>query len=239
MPYPSMTFTTIAQWENYLNTNIVTNGAEEITGLIGNNAYNGAVTFIKQSPLNWSKADIYSLGGDIDLQNIFLGVAVFITTTPDSLSFGDNFYNQYVFINMTAASIPLGTPSGYVTASGTTINVIPANSVVILMKAENDIWIQINSSSGGGGSVQKEPKTYIVGTDTGAPTALSSIWALPAFVNSYVVLFVNGGKANQKDGGQGNPYITKASLASDTITIGNYTGGWQNGDVLDYILITP
>lgn len=236
MPYPTIVFNSISDWENYVNTNVVTNGMELITGVIGNNSYNGAVKFIKQSPLNWGKASVISGGGVVSLSNNFLGVAVFTTITPTSLSFGDNFYNQYVFINMTDSEIPLGTPSVYYDISGNAITEIAARSVLVLFKTTNDLWVQGNSV-GGGASVQKEPKTYVVGTTPGAPTAGQSTWTLPAFENSYVKLWINYGVTNQIDTGNGSPYISKG-FSSDELTINNYDGGWKTGDVLDYILIT-
>src|SRR5690348_10041217 len=175
MPYPTVIFSTIAQWENYVNTNIVLNGAESITGTIGNNAYNGAVKFVKQSPLNWAKAAIVSTGGDVVLSNNFLGVVAFTTITPDSLSFGDNFYNQYVFLNMTSGVIMLGTTSVYYNMGGTPVDSIPANSAVVLFKSINDLWVGfITSGGGGGGSSQKQPNTYEVGVDADAPVAGTS-----------------------------------------------------------------
>lgn len=239
MSYPTVIFDTISQWENYVNTNVVTNGSELITGLIGNNSYNGAVTFVKKSPLNWSKAAIYPSGGDVSLTEEYQGVAMFITTTPDSLSFEENFYKEYIIINATSSAIPLDTPSGYYTVDGTTATTIPANSVVNLILASNDIWVgfQMNGG-GGGGSTQKQPRTYEVGVTSGAPTAGATTWTNGEFANSYVVLFVNGFLFNQADMGDGNPYITKV-LASNSLSIGNYTGGWVTGDKLNYILITP
>jgi outer membrane receptor for monomeric catechols len=106
-----------------------------------------------------------------------------------------------------------------------------------LFKTTNDLWVQGNSV-GGGASVQKEPKTYVVGTTPGAPTAGEFTWSLPAFENSYVKLWINYGVTNQIDAGNGSPYISKG-FSSDELTINNYDGGWKTGDVLDYILITP
>lgn len=239
MPYPSVIFSSIQEWENYVNSNIITNGNEEITGLIGNNAYNGAVKFVKQSPLNWAKAAVESGGGDVSLTDNFLGVVVFTGTTPDSLSFGDNFYNEYVFINMTAAAIPLGTPSVYYNTSGATVDSIPANSAVNLFKAANDLWVLGSGGSGGGGSTQKSPGFYIVGTTAGAPIAGASTWTLPAFSGAYVSqLLVNSYPVDIGDAGDGSEYITKP-LISDTLTITNRSGGWQSGDKLQFILTVP
>lgn len=235
--YPTIVFNTIPEWENYVNTNIVANGAELITGPIGNNAYNGAVKFVKQSPLNWSKAAIYSAGGDIALTNFFLGVACFITTTPDSLTWSDNFYNEYVLINQTNQSIPLAGLLVYYNLNGDPIDFIPANSAVVIFKAENDLWIATQIGSGAG-STQKQPDSYKVGTTVGAPVAGASTWTLPAFANSYVCLFIGNTLVPFRDFGVGLPYQkAKSGLSSSTIEVGNYT--WNDGDELSYILITP
>lgn len=87
-------------------------------------------------------------------------------------------------------------------------------------------------------SSQKEPKSFLVGTTVGAPTAGASTWVNSDFANSYVVLFLNGAKVYHSDLGNGAPYITKV-LASTTLTINNYSGGWVAGDIVEYILITP
>lgn len=235
--YPIITFDTINQWETYVNTNIVANGAELITGPIGNAAYNGAVTFVKQSPLNWSKAAVYPSGGDVDLDNFFLGVAIFMTTTPDSLTWGDNFYNQYVLINITDGDIQLAGSLVYYDLTGNPVDFVPANTAINIFKATNDLWI-LGSTMGGGGSTQKQPKTYTVGTTSGAPTAGLSTWTLLAFGNSYVALFLGNQLVPFGDQGTGLPYLKdKVSISSTTIEIGNYT--WNTGDEISYILITP
>ena len=86
------------------------------------------------------------------------------------------------------------------------------------------------------GSSQKQPKSFLVGTTSGAPVAGTTTWVLPAFTDSYVVLFLNGVIVDMEDLGDGSPFITKV-LASDTLTIGNFI--WGAGDKLSYILITP
>lgn len=237
MSYPVQTFTNIPAWENFLNTNIIANGNEEITGTIGNTAYNGAVTFIKKSPLNWGGALVINTSGAVNLTDNFFGVAVFSGSTPSSLSFGDNFYNQYVFINMTGAIIPLGMPSAYYDLSGNPVTSLPANAATILFKASNSLWVLGNSASGGGGSTQKEPKTYIVGATSGAPTAGANTWTNAAFANSWVIIVLGRSiTIDLTDAGDGSPYISKV-LASTTLTVNNYT--FNNADILTATLITP
>lgn len=104
----------------------------------------------------------------------------------------------------------------------------------------NDIIEPYDTSSlcgtGSGGSEQKRPLTFIVGTTLNAPTSGTNTWTLPDFENSYIVLIVNGQPVPLSDPLNGSYYTTK-SLGSDTLTITNYL--WQTNDVLTYILITP
>lgn len=227
-----MPFSTIQDLITYIDNNIKANGLEEITGPIHNTVENGLVQYIKAAALNFFKAAIVSVGGDVVLS---ANVTVITTTTPDSLTWGDNFLNEWYIINMRADDIPLAGSLVYYNATGAVVNVIPANSVVHVLKATNNLWVSAGATSGGG--IQKQPKTYIVGTTSGAPTAGQSTWALPAFANSYVVLIISRSIiVDMTNAGDGSAYITKV-LASDTLTITNYT--WNTDDILSYILITP
>lgn len=231
--YPSITFTTIPDWENYLNTEIITNGIESITGLIGNNAYNGAVTFIKKSPLNWAKISIYSSAGAIPLDDNFLGTALFLVT-PSSLTFGDNFYNEYVLINMTDNDIPLGNNQVYYNLNSQPIDIIPARTAVTIMKAQNDLWVAVDVY-GQSTSSNGQPNTFVVGTTVGAPVAGTNTWTNPAFIGKWVSLFLSRSiLIDFIDVGDGGFFLSPKVLNSDTITINNYT--WTNGDILSYIL---
>ncbi len=236
MPLPSQTFPDFPSLLAYINANIKPNGNEEITGILHNNVENGLLTFIEQSPLNWEKADVVNSASAQVAQR---PVVVFTGSTPASITWVDNIYNEYVFINMTVLPIPILGSLGYYNLSGQFIQEIPANTAINIFKASNDLWVQgNNSSTGGGGSVQRQPNTYIVGTTPGAPTAGTNTWTLPVFLNAYVVLIVNRVPIDLIDSGDGSPFITKP-LISATLTIGNYSTGWNNGDILTYILITP
>jgi hypothetical protein len=229
-------FPNIDALEAYVDTNITTNGNNEISGLEGNVSLNGCIEFIRQSPLNYAKASVVN---SVAPQIAQTPVVVFTGFTPASLTWNDNIYNEYVFINMTGSPIPLLGLLVYWTPLGTVSSEIPANSVVNVFKASNDLWVQGNNTGGGGGgSNQKQPLTFVVGTTPGAPTAGANTWTLPAFLNSYVSLTLNRTPVDLSDSGDGSPYITKA-LASSELTINNYPTGWNAGDVLSYILITP
>jgi hypothetical protein len=229
-------FPDIDALENYVDTNIIANGVEYITGPINNTALNGCIEFIRKSPLNWGKARLEVLGGNIVLSDEYLGVVVFNGVVPSSVSFGDNIYNQYVFINMTATDIPLGTPSVYYNAFGVPVDNLPAHSATIIYKVSNDLWVLGSTSGGSSGGTQKQPLTFKVGTTVGAPVASTNTWQLLAFTGSYVALFLGNALMPMSDQGDGLPYMDKP-LGSDTLTVTNYT--WNDGDTLSYILITP
>lgn len=236
MPFPSQTFATIDDWKSWVDANIIPNANEEITGDDGNITENAAVKFIKQSPLNWEKADVVNSAAPYVAQR---PVVVFSGTAPVSLTWNDNIYNEYVFINMTASVIPLLGLLVYYNTLGVPVSSIPVNSAVNVFKASNDLWIGLTiGSGGGGGSTQKPPLSYVVGTTIGAPTAGTTTWQVANFAGSYVALFVGNILVDMSDAGDGSPFITK-TLASDTLTINNYGAGWNNGDKLSYILITP
>jgi hypothetical protein len=233
------TFPTIDALEAYVDQYIIANGNEEITGPINNDALNGCIEFIRKSPLNWNKATLISSGGIVAITDQYTAVVVFMTVTPTSLTWTDNIYHEYVFINLTASAIPLAGLLVYYTPLATSSNEIPANSVVNVFKASNDLWVQGNNLPGGGtGSAQKQPFSFRVGVTANAPTAGTDTWTLPAFLNSWVLLTVNRTPIDLSDMGDGSPYVTK-TLASDTLTINNYGAGWNDGDVLTYTLITP
>jgi hypothetical protein len=236
MPFPSQTFNNLDDWKTWIDSNIIPNGNQEIIGDDGNITENAAVKFIKQSPLNWEEASVVNTALAVIAPR---PVVVFTGSTPVSLTWNDNIYNEYVFINMTSSDIPLLGLLVYYKPDGTTSSVIPATTAVNIFKAENDLWVEgSNSGSGGGGSTQKQPLTFVVGTTLNAPTAGTTTWQLPAFANSWVMLTVNRIPVDLIDTGDGSAFITK-TLVSDTLTIGNYGSGWNTGDVLTYTLITP
>lgn len=236
MPFPTITFSTLDQWKTWVDTNVIPNGNEEITGDDGNITENAAIKFIRQSPLNWEEADVVNTTGAVIAAR---PVIVFSGSTPSSLTWNDNIYNEYVFINMTASDIPLLGLLVYYTPTGTVASTIPANTAINVFKASNDLWVQGNNTgSGGGGSTQKQPLSFKVGTTVGAPTAGIATWQRSAFLNSWVILTINRIPIDLSDMGDGSPYVTKV-LASDTLTINNYGVGWNADDVITYTLITP
>jgi len=228
-------FPNIDALEAAVNAEIIANGNEEITGPIMNEMLNGCIEFIRQCPLNYAKASVVNSSAAQVAQT---PVVVFTGNTPATLTWGDNIYNEYVFINMTPVAIPLLGLLVYYTPNGTVSSEIPANTVINIFKASNDLWVQGNNTGSGGGSTQKQPLSFVVGITPTAPTANTLTWTLPSFLNSWVVLLLGGIVVDMSDSGDGSPYISKL-LTSNTLTIHNYGTGWNNGDKLSYILITP
>ena len=141
MPYPQQTFTDFNQLLNYINTEVVTNGNEEIDAVIMNNVVNGLLTFIEQSPLNNTKGVIVSIGGNVALNS---PVTLISGTTPTSVTWGDNIYNQYVIINALSVAVP--TLVSFKDILGNVINSIPPQSVLNLYKLTNNDWINTNKN---------------------------------------------------------------------------------------------
>lgn len=163
MPYPQQTFNSFNDLQVYINTYWVTNGVGDITGIVGNNVVNALLTFIEESPLNYGRAKVISTGGSVLLDR---PVNVINGTPPSTVSFGDNIYNEFTIVNMTAANIPLAAGVTYYDVNSNIITYIPRRQVLSVSKAENNLWIQTNNFSTNGGSVTF-PKIYInVGNDS-------------------------------------------------------------------------
>lgn len=189
MPFPTLTFNTIDEWKTWVDQEIIPNGQELITGNDGNITENAAVKFIKQSPLNWEKAAIVSLGGAVVASR---PVVVFTTTTPTSLTWNDNIYNEYVFVNMTANAIPLLGNLVYYTALGNPVSTIPPNQVVNIVKSSNDLWVSANNILPTPlNNLVPDELDFEVTTTSIIPAGASSL-TIDAF-KGYNVLFVRGG----------------------------------------------
>lgn len=154
---PSLIFPNLDSWEAWVDNNIITNGMELITGDFGNITENAAIQFIRQSPLNWQKAKIESLGGAVVASR---PIIVFMTTAPTSLTWADNIYYEYVFINTTNSDIPSNT---YYDINLTAITIVPAKSIINIAKASNDLWIIKSVPSSGSGTGALPPLTGLVG----------------------------------------------------------------------------
>lgn len=146
MPLPSTTYTTIQQLINDINTRFIPNGAELITGDIGNSQLNGLANFIVSYTLNSGLAGISSSTGVIPLSK---PVTVF-TVAPTSINWPDNVQNEYYIVNATGNNIPLTSGFSYIDQYAVAQTVIPARSAIHIAKATNSNWVQINNLPGVG-----------------------------------------------------------------------------------------
>jgi len=146
MPLPSITYSSIQQLLNDINTRFVPNGMELITGDIGNSQLNGLANFIVTYTLNSGLAGISSSTGVIPLSK---PVTLF-TTVPTSINWPDNVQNEYYIINATASNIPLTSGYSYVDQYGVSQTVIPARTSIHIAKATNGSWILVSNLGGAG-----------------------------------------------------------------------------------------
>jgi hypothetical protein len=146
MPLPSITYSTIQQLINDINTRFIPNGMELITGDIGNSQLNGLANFIVKYTLNSGLAGISSSNGIVPLSK---PVTVF-TVAPTSISWPDNIQNEYYIVNATGDNIPLSSGFSYIDQYAISQTFIPARASIHIAKATNGSWIQINNLPGVG-----------------------------------------------------------------------------------------
>jgi hypothetical protein len=236
--YPVDTFQTFDQLLAFINTNWVENGLGEITGIEGNSVVNGLLTFIRQSPLNYQTADIFNGGGDIEVQR---PIDVFSGITPTSLKFGDNVYNQYVFINRTDSAIPLFNGLVYYDINAAAQTAIPARNVVIIYKAKNGLWIQGNTIDGVAPSVSLKSAFFqvVVGVTRDSNDNIimnegdTQLIISQANVQNDSIWISFGGieLPREADGVEGTIYYGSPIYEADKVTI-NFIQGFGLGDKL-------
>lgn len=141
---PSYQNMTLDQLRTYINTYIIQNGLGLIQGVEHNNVDNNMLDYVIMAPLNWQKAKVYNSTTPV---NTSRPVNVFMNTPPTSLIWGDNIYNEFVFINTTTFNIPFSGGKSFYDKNGNIITYIPANQSLNIMKAENNLWIQSNNFS--------------------------------------------------------------------------------------------
>lgn len=142
--YPVQEFDTFQQLLTYINTQWITNGNGDITGIVGNNVVNGLLKFIIQSPLNYAKADIVSTSSTYTAVH---GCTVFMTSAPSSFSWGDNINNEWLFINTTSTSIPLISGLVWYDIDLNPNSFVPSKERLHIIKAANGMWIQASDFS--------------------------------------------------------------------------------------------
>lgn len=175
---PTVTYISFSELAAYIDAKWITNNQGLITGVIGNNVVNGLLTFIEQSPLNWNRATVVSDGIAITAgSQLTPGPVIVITGTPSpSLSWADNIYNQYVFINATSGPIPLSNGFTYLDNTLTVQNSIPANQVTEIFKAPNGTWFLGNNLASAGNVPGGGVSGQLLGNNGTIP-----IWVPPYF----------------------------------------------------------
>ena len=148
MPIPSQTFTTIAQLFSYLNSLVIPNGANEITGAEVNNVLNGLGNFIINYTMNANLAGISSSTGVVSLSK---PITVF-TAIPTSIQWPDTVQNEYYITNATGSNIPLTGGYSYTDQYGTAQTVVPSRTSIHIAKATSGTWYQVNNLGGSGSS---------------------------------------------------------------------------------------
>jgi len=239
MPYPSHTYPNFAALEAAINELWVTNGVGDITGDIGNSIVNGLLTFIEQSPLNWQKADVISGGGDVVLSR---PVSIIITTTPTSLAWVDNIYNQQVIINTRTDDIPLANGFSFYNIDLTVQTSIAAKQTVVIYKAKNGLWLQGNNSTVAPISpVIDFELNFIVGD--GNPNGMVQgqttlvINTTNALINNSVKIFLDGTRMYPSATDQSTYSIVYTnSSATITFNMDGLGSGVSNGQkfIIDY-----
>lgn len=146
MPTPSQNFNTSQELLNYINTYILPNGVEAITGELHNNVENGLLQLTLRSILNYQGQKIYSGGGNIVISKAF---NLITGSTPSTLSWQDGFFlKEFYVMNTNGTDIPLADGFVYYDAYGAEKNSIPANSTIHIARAENGTWTNYYPPSG-------------------------------------------------------------------------------------------
>lgn len=157
MAYPQQTFQTIQSLLNYINTYVITNGSNAITGVELNNVVNSLASFIQSYSVNAGLATICSQSGGSAF--ILPTPIVIFTQVPTSIQWPGNVQNEYYMDNCTSSPIPLTNGFTYTDQFGTGQTVIPARTAIHIAKAINGTWFQVNNLSGSGGGGSLPPVT--------------------------------------------------------------------------------
>lgn len=151
-----MTFPTLAQCVAYINTHIIPNGVEDITGEEHNNVENSLAHFIEFYTLN-SIQHLASVSSSTGAVTVTTPITYF-TAVPSTLQWPDNVQNEYYFVNGTGNNISFANEFSYVDEYGDVQTTLPARTILHIAKAANTFWIKV-SATGGGSSAGLPPQT--------------------------------------------------------------------------------
>lgn len=156
MPIPSQTFANMQALLNYINSLIITNGNNSITGEEANNALNGLATFIQSYTINNGLVRISSVASVVVVLPAPMTV---FTVVPTSIQWSDNVQEEFYITNATGTPIPLSSGFSYTDQYGTAQTVIPARTSIHIAKATNGSWLQQNNLPGSGSGAGLPPTT--------------------------------------------------------------------------------
>lgn len=191
MILPSQTYSTIQQLLNDINARFIPNGAEAITGDIGNSQLNGLANFIVKYAVNAQLAGISSSTGVVALSK---PITIF-SVTPTSLNWSDNVQFEYYIVNATSSIIPLTGGTTYVDNTQVVRTSVPANATVHLAKTTNGSWVQVNNLSNNLVSNTSIILTqFIIGQGGSPMTAGQTVLVLtyPLIINNSVLISKDG-----------------------------------------------
>lgn len=152
---PTVTYSNITELISYINTYLIPNGMRDIDGEELNNVSNGLADFIVKYAINGQLANIQTGSGAYVVSK---PITIF-TGNPSSVTVPDNIQNFYIFSNVTGFDIPFNTPFSYYDLYEDEKTAIPLRQSVILAKAINGRWVQVNNLSGGGSGADLPPQT--------------------------------------------------------------------------------
>lgn len=154
-----------AALKNYIDQYFYNNGIGLIEGDNDNYALTSLLDFISKSPLNWEKVLVVSSGGVITASR---PVTIFISTAVTSLTWPENIYNQYVFINSTNSAIPFSGGVSYYDINLIMRTSIPAKTAISIYKSANDLWIGLPFNTNGSSGVSYDKLQFEIGA-VGSP----------------------------------------------------------------------
>lgn len=139
--------TDIDQEIAYILTNWIQNNNQLITGTIGQNVVWNLAQFIKQNPENYQKASVVVTNVNYT-PNVNECIIIFTNNSTGGLTWIDNRWNKYYFVNITNNIRTFFNGKFYYDINGATQTTLAARSTLFLAKGEDDYWYQISSNTG-------------------------------------------------------------------------------------------
>lgn len=139
--------TDIDQEIAYILANWYQNNSQLITGTIGQNVVWNLAQFIKQNPENYQRATVVTTNGNYT-PNKDQCIIIFTNNSSGGLTWIDNRWNKYYFVNVTNNIRTFFNGKFYYDINGATQTTLPARATLYLAKGDDDYWYQISSNTG-------------------------------------------------------------------------------------------